>query len=181
MAGMAIAQAIEESIKIEIKLKWPNDILIDEQKIGGILCESFKRDSTDTCVVIGFGLNVNLSESAFPKDLERRASSLQIHAKHPLDRNQLIQSIIPSLEQSWEALNTQGPSSCQLAYSSRCSTLGKLIQVLFPDGSELEGIAQSIGEQGQLQMIPSTSDAKAASARMLDIHAGDILHIGKPD
>jgi BirA family biotin operon repressor/biotin-[acetyl-CoA-carboxylase] ligase len=177
MAGMAIAQAIEESIKIKIKLKWPNDILIDEQKIGGILCESFKRDSTDTCVVIGFGLNVNLSESTFPKGLERMASSLQIHAKHPLDRNQLIQSIIPSLEQSWEALNTQGPSSCHLAYSARCSTLGKLILAQFPDGTTLEGVAQSIGGHGQLQMMPSSSEIHEQSARMVDVHAGDIRHI----
>lgn len=177
MAGMAIAQAIEESIKIKIKLKWPNDILIDEQKIGGILCESFKRDSTDTCVVIGFGLNVNLSESAFPKDLERMASSLQIHAKHPLDRNQLIQSIIPSLELGWDALNSQGPSSCQLAYSARCSTLGKQILAQFPDGTTLEGVAQSIGAHGQLQMMPSSSDTPAQSARMVDVHAGDIRHV----
>jgi BirA family biotin operon repressor/biotin-[acetyl-CoA-carboxylase] ligase len=177
MAGMAIAQAIEESIKTNIQLKWPNDILIDEQKIGGILCESFKRDSTDTCVVIGFGINVNLSETAFPKDLERMASSLQIHAKHPLDRNRLIQSIIASLEQGWEALNTQGPSSCQPAYCARCSTLGKQILAQFPDGTTLEGVAESIGIHGQLQMMPSSSDTHGQSARMAEIHAGDIHHI----
>jgi hypothetical protein len=57
--------------------------------------------------------------------------------------------------------------------------LGKQIQVQFPDGSELEGMAQSIGEQGQLQMIPSPSDAKEQSARILDVHAGDIRHIKK--
>ena len=66
MAGTAIAQAIEDSTTINITLKWPNDILIDEQKIGGILCESFKQDSTKTCVVIGFGINVNLTASSFP-------------------------------------------------------------------------------------------------------------------
>lgn len=179
MAGMAIAQALEDSTKLHISLKWPNDILIDEQKIGGILCESFKRDSTETCVVIGFGINVNLSESAFPKDLEQMASSLQIHANHPLDRDQLIQSIIPSLEQGWKALSMQGPSACQLAYSARCSTLGQRILAQFPDGTTLEGVAQSIGAHGQLQMMPSPSDAQGQSARMVDIHAGDIRHIRK--
>ena len=164
---------------INISLKWPNDILIDEKKVGGILCESFKRTSSEICVVIGFGINVNLSESAFPKELEQMASSLQIHAKHPLDRVQLIQSIILSLEQGWETLDIQGSSACQVAYSARCSTLGKQIVAQFPDGTTLEGLAQSIGEHGQLQMIPSTSDFKGESARIVDIHAGDIRHIRK--
>jgi len=177
MAGIAIAQALEASTKISIILKWPNDMLIHEQKIGGILCESFKRDSTETSVVIGFGINVNLSKSAFPRDLEQMASSLQIHAKHPLNRDQLIQSIIPSLEQGWAALSTQGPSSCQLAYRARCGTLGKQIVAQFPDGTTLKGVAQSIGAQGQLQMMPSPSDTQRQSARIVDVHAGDIQHI----
>jgi len=179
MAGIAIAQAIEDHAEIGITLKWPNDILIDERKVGGILCESFKRSSIETCVVIGFGINVNLSELAFPKDLELTATSLQIQTQQPLDRHHLLKSIITTIEQGWEALISQGPQACQLAYSSRCSTLGKQIQVQFPDGSELEGMAQSIGEQGQLQMIPSPSDAKEQSARILDVHAGDIRHIKK--
>lgn len=179
MAGTAIAQAIEEHAEIDITLKWPNDILIAERKVGGILCESFKKSSTETCVVIGFGINVNLSESAFPKDLAGSATSLQIQSQYPLDRHHLLKSIITTLEQSWEALTSQGSQACHFAYSSRCSTLGKQIQVQFPDGRELEGMAQSIGEQGQLQMIPSPSDAKEQSARILDVHAGDILHIRK--
>jgi BirA family biotin operon repressor/biotin-[acetyl-CoA-carboxylase] ligase len=181
MAGVALAQAIEDHAKIGITLKWPNDILIEERKVGGILCESFKKSPTETCVVIGFGINVNLPESAFPKDLERMATSLQIQSQHPLDRYHLLKSIVTTLEQGWEALITHGPQAYQLAYSSRCSTLGKQIQVQFPDGSELEGMAQSIGEQGQLQMIPAPSDSKEQSARILDVHAGDIRHIRKSD
>ena len=179
MAGTAITQAIEEHAEIGVTLKWPNDILIAERKVGGILCESFKKSSTETCVVIGFGINVNLSESAFPKDLADNATSLQIQSQHPLDRHHLLKSIITTLEQGCETFISQGPQAFRLTYSSRCSTLGTKIQVQFPDGRELEGMAQSIGEQGQLQMIPSPSDAKEQSARILDVHAGDILHIRK--
>ena len=181
MAGTAIAQAIEDYAKIDITLKWPNDILIGERKVGGILCESFKRSSTKTCVVIGFGINVNLSESAFPEDLAIHATSLQIQSQHSLDRYHLLKSIITRLEQSCETFISQGSQAFCSAYSSRCSTLGKKIQVQFPDGSKLEGMALSIGEQGQLQITPSPSDAREQSARILDVHAGDILHIRKSD
>lgn len=181
MAGVAIAQAIENTTNISISLKWPNDILINERKVGGILCESFKKDSSKLCVVIGFGINVNLTESAFPTDLQHTATSLLIHSQHPLDRHQLLKSIIPSLENGWDRLITQGALTCQKEYSKRCSTLGKEISVQFPDSSALEGIAQSIGKQGQLQISPSPSEIKGKSARIVDVHAGDIRHIRKSE
>lgn len=177
MAGMAIAQAIESQTKISINLKWPNDILIHEQKVGGILCESFKRDSNERCVAIGFGINVNLPKSALPTELKQTATSLYIHAQHSLDRHQLLHSIIPTLEQTCERLQTDGTTTCQASYSQRCSTLGKELVVQFPDGSQREGLAHAIGEQGQLQIIPSTSDARGQSASIVDVHAGDIRYL----
>lgn len=177
MAGTAIAQAIGDHTNLEITLKWPNDILIAERKVGGILCESFKRNSAEICVVIGFGINVNLSQETFPTELQAMATSLQIEAQRPLDRHQLLTSMTTTLEQGWETLLSQGPASCRLAYTARCSTLGSQIQVQFPDGRLLDGLAQSIGEQGQLQIQTSPSGTKEQSANIVDIHSGDIRHI----
>jgi len=177
MAGTALAQAIGDHTNLQLTLKWPNDILINERKVGGILCESFKRNVEETCVVIGFGINVNLPQTTFPKDLQQIATSLQIQAGRPLDRHQLLTIMIAALEQSWEALLTKGPPSCRLAYIGRCSTLGSQIQVQFPDGRQIQGVAQSIGEQGQLQIHTSTSDLTEQSAKIVDIHSGDIRHI----
>ena len=179
IAGAAIAQAIEETTKIHITLKWPNDILIQEQKVGGILCESFKRNSTETCVVIGFGININLSLSALPKNLQQHVTSLHLHTQHLLDRHHLLKPIIQKIEQAWDTLTSQGPQACQQAYQSRCDTIGMHIQVQLPDGKTIEGMAHSIGKQGQLQISPSPSDAMSESARIMDIHAGDIHHIRK--
>lgn len=181
MAGTAIAQAIEDNTNINMTLKWPNDILIAERKVGGILCESFNRDSTETCVVIGFGINVNLPESLLPKELKTIATSLQIKARQTFDRHHLLKSIITTLEQSWKALISKGPQSCQLAYHTRCSTIGSHIQVQLPDGRQLDGVAKAIGTQGQLQMLASSSDPKEQSAKIVEIHVGDIRHIRKVD
>ncbi len=177
MAGLAIAQAIENTTNISSSLKWPNDILIHERKTGGILCESFKQNSGETCVVIGFGINVNLPESALPEELKEIATSLQIHANQPLDRHQLLKFIIPAVEEGWRNLMARGPESCQLPYQQRCSTIGQQILVEFPDGRSQEGIAVSIGEQGQLQILPSPSSPLGESDKILNVHAGDIRHI----
>ena len=178
MAGAAISEAIEQQTNIHITLKWPNDILVSEHKVGGVLCESFiNRDTARTCVVIGFGINVNVPKSAFPKDLLPVTTSLHLHTKKKLDRHLLLQSIIMTLDKACDTLISEGPTACKLTYSACCRTLGHQVHVQFPDGSHLEGLAQSIGEHGQLQVRPSASRQPGESNDLIDIHAGDILHL----
>lgn len=177
MAGVAIAQALEQQTGIRIDLKWPNDLLIGGHKLGGVLCDSFRNAGHQTCVVIGFGINVNLSQSEFPLELQTSATSLQIQSHCAMDREELIIKVITSLEENWENLRSNGPQSLLEEYKHWCITIGHTIQVQFPDGSQLQGLAQSIGEHGQLQVIPSPSDPNEQSARMRDIHSGEILHL----
>jgi BirA family biotin operon repressor/biotin-[acetyl-CoA-carboxylase] ligase len=177
MAGVAIARAIETLTSIRIHLKWPNDLLVGERKVGGVLCESFRNVQHNTCVVIGFGINVNVSESMFPQDLQQSATSLKIQCHRPVEREPLIKKIITLLEKGWKDLSSKGHQSCRLEYNNRCATIGQTIQVHFPDGGRLLGLAHSIGEHGQLRVTPSPSDSNEQSARMRDIHSGEILHI----
>ncbi len=177
MAGLAIAHGIESSAKIPIDLKWPNDLLIQDQKVGGILCESLKLGSMKTSAVIGFGINVNLSPSELPQELEETATSLYLHTQNPLDRYQVIKSIITALEQGCATFRTQDPTAFQAEYSNRCSTLGKQIVVTFPDGSILKGLAQGIGEHGQLQIRPTSPDSGEQSTKIVDVYSGNINHI----
>ena len=177
MAGVAIAQALEQQTGVRIDLKWPNDLLIAERKVGGILCDSFRNARHHTCVVIGFGINVNVSQSEFPSELQTSATSLQIQGHRPVDREMLIMKMITSLEKKWEDLRLNGPHSSLVEYKNWCVTIGQTIQVQFPDGSQLQGLAHSIGEHGQLRVLPSPSDSNAQSARMRGIHSGEILHL----
>jgi BirA family biotin operon repressor/biotin-[acetyl-CoA-carboxylase] ligase len=183
MAGVAIARALETQKGIRIHLKWPNDLLIEERKVGGVLCESFSNNNKEKnkCVVIGFGINVNLSQSEFPQDLQDKATSLQIQCQRPLDREDLITQIITSLEKGWKDLTSKGHQFWLEEYNNLCVTIGQTIQVQFPDGNQLQGRAHSIGEHGQLRVIPSPSDPNEQSVRMRDIHSGEILHIRTPD
>ncbi|MFZ1746478.1 MAG: biotin--[acetyl-CoA-carboxylase] ligase [Nitrospirales bacterium] len=177
MAGVAIAQALEQQASIRIDLKWPNDLLIGGRKLGGVLCDSFRNPRHHSCVVIGFGINVNLSQSEFPLELQTSATSLQIHCHCAVNREELIMKVITSLEKNWENLRSNGPLSYLVEYTHSCVTIGQTIQVQFPDGSQLQGLAHSIGEHGQLRVIPSPSDSNDQSARIRDIHSGEILHL----
>ncbi len=177
MAGVAIAQALEQQTGIRINLKWPNDLIIGERKLGGVLCDSFRNTRHYSCVVIGFGINVNLSQSEFPIELQSSATSLQIHCHCAVDREELIMKVITSLEKNWVNLRSNGPPAYLGEYKRWCVTIGQTIQVQFPDGSQLQGRAHSVGEHGQLRVIPSPSDSHNRLARIRDIHSGEILHL----
>ncbi len=177
MAGVAIAQAIETQTKIPILLKWPNDLLIGERKVGGVLCETFSNVQKNNYVVVGFGINVNLSQSEFPQNLLDSATSLQIQCHRSVDREALVVGITISLEKGWKDLLTNGHQSWLLQYNNRSATIGQMIQVHFPDGSRLIGHAHSIGGHGQLRVTPISSGSNDQSVRMRDIHSGEILHI----
>jgi len=85
--------------------------------------------------------------------------------------------IIISLEKGWKDLTSKGHQSWLVEYKNRCATIGQRIHIHFPDGSQLQGMAHSIGEDGQLRVIPSPSSPNGQSARMRNIHSGEILHI----
>ena len=85
--------------------------------------------------------------------------------------------VITSLEKNWETLKANGPLYYLEEYTHWCVTIGQPIQILFPDGSQLQGLAHSIGEHGQLRVIPSPSDSNDQSARIRNIHSGEILHL----
>jgi len=184
LAGLAIAMAIEEITALSLALKWPNDILIQEQKVGGILCESATDSEGIRWVVIGFGINVNLASSMFPPHLQEVATSLYKESGRSWDRLPLLHQITSRLEDIFTTLVDSNSSNYQKwkeIYQHRCSTIGKVIQVQFPDGSACTGLARSIGDHGQLQICPMSSIHKPQSDRILDIHAGNIVHIRAAD
>ncbi len=176
MAGVAIAQVLEHQTALQIHLKWPNDLLIAERKVGGILCESLSHKQRKW-IVIGFGINVNLSMADFPQELQGTATSLQIECRQPLERDNLITHIITALENGWANLTVEGHRLWLVEYRKRCATLGQMVQVEFSDGNQLKGLAHSIGESGQLNVLPSPSASHEQSARMREIHSGEIVHI----
>ena len=180
LAGLAIAQALEEATGLPHSLKWPNDLLIRGKKVGGLLCESANDKEGTRWVIIGFGVNVNQTTAIFPLELQETSTSLHTESGQTWDRLPLLARITATIEHLMAAFTSPNPQGLQIwqeAYQHRCSTIGQMVQVQNPDGSYLTGRAQSIGEQGQLQVCPIPSITKPQSDRIVDIHAGDILHI----
>ena len=93
VAGRACAQALAEVAQVVPTVKWPNDVLIDGRKVGGILAEA--RDGR---VLLGIGINVHQTAEQLPERAEHPATSLLLEAGRHVQRAELLASLLDHLE-----------------------------------------------------------------------------------
>ncbi len=149
LAACSICLAVEETTGLQPLIKWPNDILMDGLKVAGILCESGLAGPRLRHVILGFGLNVNLTE--FPASLARSATSLSLAAGgRRFDRVRLLSAILDHLEQGYFSFLTDGFSSCLPRVQRRDFLRGREVEVETPDRGVLRGRARGIDESGAL-------------------------------
>ena len=177
ISALAVSDAVHSVASVPLRLKWPNDLLFHERKVGGILCESSHVSADDPVVIIGIGLNVNLPQESFPDELRLMATSLVEISGRPIDRNRLIAQLLAEIEQGLEELGSHGPDRLRLAYMSRCHTLGKPVRVILGKDQELQGRAESISADGALQVRPRPDSSSSPRPSLIDIHAADVIHL----
>jgi BirA family biotin operon repressor/biotin-[acetyl-CoA-carboxylase] ligase len=168
MTALAISQAIAK-LGQDPKIKWPNDVLIGDKKVSGILAEA----SADlSCVVVGFGINVNQTMAQLPVET---ATSLLVETGSPTDRDQLLADVIQNLKQLYLELTEAGGdatiSGLREAILKVSATVGQQVSVEFPDGKKAFGKAKDIDAAGRLMVETSTET--------LTVSAGDVLHLRK--
>jgi BirA family biotin operon repressor/biotin-[acetyl-CoA-carboxylase] ligase len=168
MSALAISQAIAE-LGQSPKIKWPNDVLVGDKKVSGILAEA----SADlSCVVVGFGINVNQTKAQLPVET---ATSLLVQTGRSTDRDQLLAAVIKNLKHLYQELNAASGdatiSGLREEILKISATVGQQVSVEFPDGKKSFGKAQDIDAAGRLVLETSTET--------LTVSAGDVLHLRK--
>ena len=108
VAGIAMARAIEESTGVAVRLKWPNDIIAADRKVGGVLVESEVRGGRVVWAVVGSGVNVNGSRDDFPEGLRPVVTTLAEQAGRPLSRITLCQRFLEQLESAYGRFTSKG-------------------------------------------------------------------------
>ena len=177
VSALAVTEAIQQTTAVSISLKWPNDLLLHERKVGGILCESSFATTNDPVVVIGIGLNVNVPRESFPEDLQPIAASLMEASRRPIDRNRLIAQLLLELEQCLVELRSSGPVRLRQAYAARCATLGRQVRVLFTNDQPIVGRAEALSADGALQVRTLPPPSPSQSMPLIDVRAADVIHL----
>jgi len=143
--AIGIARALEQHTELPITIKWPNDLMLHDAKLGGILTELQAEPDRSQYVIVGFGLNVN----GTPRALPTGATCLQQVLGRPLHRVPLIRAILISLEQSYDQLLREGFGALQEEWRARSAILGHRVR-LVAHSREVEGHAVDVDGEGAL-------------------------------
>jgi len=177
ISALAAAEAIEEVSSIHVSVKWPNDLLISERKVGGILCESGTGKRSDPFQIIGIGINVNGDHNDWPADLRDSATSIWQERKIVIDRNRLLAQLLLELEQCLDELVIHGTNQIALAYSQRCSTIGHTVRATLGNGTIVVGLAEGIGLDGSLRLRPQATQPGSGTPEVVHLRVADIIHV----
>lgn len=149
-------------------LKWPNDVLLGERKVAGILVERIETDR-GAAAVVGVGLNVGMTRAELPV---AEATSLFVGSGAEPDRTDLLVALLDTLWEEYVGWQTGGePARRRLAasYAGLCVTLGRAVRVDLPAGRQLAGRATEIDTDGRL--VVETAERPVA------VGAGDVVHV----
>lgn len=173
LTGYAVAKALAAA-GFGARLKWPNDVLLGDRKVAGILVERVEGEGGPAAVV-GIGLNVLLTEEQLPVPT---ATSLLVESAglgHPVPRRTaLLATLVETLSEAydaWQAGIDEGSTArLRESYARVCATLDRDVEVAMPDGSTLAGRATGLDGHGRLLVAPAAGPEVA-------VGAGDVVHV----
>ena len=148
-SATALFRAIREVTGITAEIKWPNDILIRGKKVAGILTELNAELDRVKYVIIGIGVDVNLSAGDLPADVRKLATSLKIETGKTCDRAELAVQILRELDRDYQRICSGQFESVANEWEKHCSTLGSRVTVRIGE-REIPGRAESLGDDGAL-------------------------------
>jgi BirA family biotin operon repressor/biotin-[acetyl-CoA-carboxylase] ligase len=149
LPALAVVETIQSCTSLTCDLRWPNDVLVRDRKICGILAQM-----ADDCVIAGIGINVN--QTGFEAGLRTPATSLQIETGHPHEREPLVATLLDQTQNFSDLLDHSGCSAILRAFSQASSyTFGRRVTV---EETGTRGVTAGLDDGGFLLL--RTNDGK---------------------
>src|SRR5215475_574813 len=170
LAGVAVVHALGQVSGLDARLKWPNDVLVGQRKLAGILAEQAAGT-----VVVGIGVNLLGGERDLPVP---SATSLERCGAAGSDRTSLLAAILAELEHwylRWRETGDAEAAGLRKEYLSLSATIGQQVRVQLPGDRALTGLASGVDGAGQLLVEPAPGREAVA------ISAGDVIHVRAAD
>ena len=150
-AAVSVADALRELTGLDVRVKWPNDLLVGDRKLGGLLVESIQTAGERVeSAVLGVGLNVGLGENDLPAELAGAATSLRLALGRPVARLDVLRATLLALEGCFKRYEREGIGAFRERWRELSSTLGREVTVA-------AGAANTPPEQGAAGERPDQS------------------------
>ncbi len=148
-AAVSLCETLRTATNLDVRIKWPNDLMIGRKKICGILTEMTTRGEAVEAAVLGIGLNVNMEERLIPEALQGIATSLSCEAGRRFDRSVLLQKLLVSLDGDYRLFLREGFEPFRDRFAEHSLILGYQV-CLEVAGRRVEGEAAGIDREGML-------------------------------
>lgn len=146
MASVAVCRSIESVTGLRPGIKWPNDVLINGKKVGGILIENELPHQGNVTAIVGIGINVELKPESF-RDIAETATGLEQEAGVCVSRSEVIVKLLEAFDEMYDPGRDRAAAYAD--WKTRLVTLGEEVTVTWKDNS-LEGTAESVDETGAM-------------------------------
>ncbi len=165
MAGLSAHAAIQARTGLQVDLKWPNDLMLNGKKLGGILTEMYSDTTLVRFVIVGIGINVN--QEKFPGELSTMATSLRAETGKNESRLELLARLLREFENDYNRFLREGASSVTARFTKASSyAVGKKVRVT--NGAEsFTGVTAGLAPEGLLQV-------EREDGKIVTVIAGDV-------
>lgn len=145
--AVAASEALESLAGLAPGIRWPNDLMIGDRKVCGILLETRDYEPAAPLLVLGVGLNAGQEAGDFPEGVRGEATSVRIETGREPDRTALLAAVLESLDRWKESLSGAGAAVVEEAFRARVAYLGREVRLLEGD-VPVEGILESASPVG---------------------------------
>jgi BirA family biotin operon repressor/biotin-[acetyl-CoA-carboxylase] ligase len=174
LLGILSACAVVSALRVtgvgSASVKWPNDILVGEAKISGILTESVSVEGDLLGVVVGIGVNLNIEPEALTRKLEWPATSVLKEVGHPVSPDEFLCLIVNEIDRLLSlVVDDESFEPILDLWRSLTSTLGRRVRI-HEEGAIIDGVAKDIGGDGALLV--------ETEGGVIQVTIGDVSHLG---
>lgn len=163
-----VVAKIIEKYNIKPQIKWPNDVLINDKKICGILCESYLKNNKIEGLVLGVGINLNMTKNMLKK-INKPATSLNIETGKNINKEDFLKKLLEEFFVNYSNTIEKGFTTFKNDYINRACFLGKTVFLQHREQTSREELfAKDIDNNGNLIAITKTGEEKT-------ILSGDII------
>jgi len=153
ISGMPVVKALRHW-SVLATLKWPNDVVFRNRKIGGILCEGVYRHDA-FWVVAGIGVNTNTPLDRLPTEVRGTATSLKAEAEIEVSNEEFLEYMLRDFDKVYKASQSSARNVLARDYMALCSTIRQRVVVETPQGT-VRGTAIEVTSQGALVLVDET-------------------------
>ena len=148
--GVAVAKTLEKIGIKDAEIKWPNDIIINNKKVCGILTEAVTTFNTIENVIVGVGIDANLKIEDFPEELQEGTTTISETLGKNIDENLLIKTFLEEFEEISALFNHRDYETILKEWRKRSYTIGKIVEVRKPFNKYYDGYVIGISREGAL-------------------------------